>query len=192
MPTKNVACAVDILGQPTPTPSYTTFPETAVVLVNARGQVTGASDEGRSLLGLNTENQSLPPVLREMLREALSSGNTTTSREIVLESRPSMAVEVTIQCLPDATAEHRLAIIISAVRSPSDPEQELRRLHRLASAGTLSAGIAHEIKNALVAGKTFLELLLEKHEDAELVGIVRREMDRIDSLVTQMLKFSRP
>ena len=74
----------------------------------------------------------------------------------------------------------------------SIPEKDLRRLHRLASAGTLSASLAHEIKNALVAGKTFVELLLEKNQDAELVGIVRREMERIDVLVSQMLKFSRP
>ena len=55
-------------------------------------------------------------------------------------------------------------------------EEKLRRLHRLASVGTLSASLAHEIRNALVAGKTFIDLLLEKHQDAELAGIVRREM----------------
>jgi len=58
--------------------------------------------------------------------------------------------------------------------------------------GTLSASMAHEIKNALVAGKTFLDLLLEKHEDDELTAIVRKEMDRIDSIVTQVLKYSAP
>jgi signal transduction histidine kinase len=71
-------------------------------------------------------------------------------------------------------------------------EEKLRRLHRLASVGTLSASLAHEIRNALVAGKTFIDLLLEKHQDAELAGIVRREMGRIDSLVSQMLKFAGP
>src|SRR5205823_207189 len=62
-------------------------------------------------------------------------------------------------------------------------EQKLWRLDRLASIGTLSASMAHEIKNALVAGKTFIDLLLEQHPEAELVGVVRREMARIDSIV---------
>jgi len=34
--------------------------------------------------------------------------------------------------------------------------------------------------------------LLEKNQDAELVEIVRREMRRIDSIVSQMLKFAAP
>jgi two-component system NtrC family sensor kinase len=71
-------------------------------------------------------------------------------------------------------------------------EPLLRRLDRLATIGTLSASMAHEIKNALVAGKTFIDLLLEQHPDAELVGIVRRELARIDSIVNHMLKFAGP
>jgi signal transduction histidine kinase len=70
--------------------------------------------------------------------------------------------------------------------------QCLRRLDRLASVGTLSASMAHEIKNALVAIKTFVDLLLEKNPDAELAGVVRREMSRVDTIVCQMLKFSAP
>ena len=69
-------------------------------------------------------------------------------------------------------------------------EQDLRRLQRLASLGTLSASVAHEIKNALVAGRTFIDLLLEKHKDAELAELVRRELSRIESIVNQMLKFA--
>jgi two-component system NtrC family sensor kinase len=71
-------------------------------------------------------------------------------------------------------------------------EERLERLDRLASMGTLAAATAHEIKNALVAGKTFIDLLLEKHKDAELAGVVRREMGRIDAIVSGMLKFAGP
>jgi signal transduction histidine kinase len=75
-------------------------------------------------------------------------------------------------------------------RGRDSAEEMLRRQDRLAGLGTLSATMAHEIKNALVAGKTFLDLLLEKHEDNELTEIVRKEMDRIDSIVTQILRYS--
>jgi len=71
-------------------------------------------------------------------------------------------------------------------------EDHLQRLNRLAGVGTLSASMAHEIRNALVAIKTFVDLLLEKNPDAELAGIVRREMGRVDTIVGQMLKFSAP
>jgi signal transduction histidine kinase len=68
----------------------------------------------------------------------------------------------------------------------------LRRLDRLASLGLVSASVAHEIKNGLVAITTFVELLLEKNEDREMAGVVQRELKRIDSLVTQMLRFAAP
>ncbi|MGH7973222.1 MAG: two-component system sensor histidine kinase NtrB, partial [Limisphaerales bacterium] len=46
------------------------------------------------------------------------------------------------------------------------------------------------VKNALVACKTFIDLLLEKNQDTELAQIVHREMGRIDTLVSRMLKFA--
>ena len=71
-------------------------------------------------------------------------------------------------------------------------EQNMRRLDRLASLGLLSAGIAHEIKNGLTAIQTFIELLLQMGEDRELASVVGRELKRIDSLVSQMLRFAAP
>jgi len=41
-------------------------------------------------------------------------------------------------------------------------EEKLRHADRLAALGTLSAGLAHEIKNPLSAIKTFVQLLLKK------------------------------
>jgi two-component system sensor histidine kinase HydH len=52
--------------------------------------------------------------------------------------------------------------------------------------------MAHEIKNGLTAIQTFIELLLQKGEDRELAEVVGRELKRIDSLVSQMLRFAAP
>jgi signal transduction histidine kinase len=71
-------------------------------------------------------------------------------------------------------------------------DQNLRKLDRLASIGTLSASMAHEIKNAMVAVKTFVDLLIKKNQDISLAEIVSREMHRIDSIVSQMLRFAGP
>lgn len=56
---------------------------------------------------------------------------------------------------------------------------QMQRLDRLANLGMLSAGMAHEIKNGMVAIKTFVDLLLEKHQDAELGEVVRHELKQI-------------
>src|SRR3954462_15655105 len=65
-------------------------------------------------------------------------------------------------------------------------------LERLATLGAHSAGLAHELKNALVPVKTMLQLLLERHPDADLGEMPNRELARIDSLISQMLLVSSP
>ena len=72
----------------------------------------------------------------------------------------------------------------------TDLQEHLLRLDRFANLGLVSASVAHEIKNGLVAINTFLELLLQKGDDQEMNEVVRREFKRIDSLVSQMLKFA--
>jgi signal transduction histidine kinase len=66
----------------------------------------------------------------------------------------------------------------------------------LASLGTLTAGLAHEIRNPLVAIKTFTQLLPERLEDEEFrthfLNIASSEVDRISSLITELLEFARP
>lgn len=83
----------------------------------------------------------------------------------------------------------------TAVNSPAVAQelpQNLRRLDRLASLGLIAASVAHEVKNGLVAINTFTEVLLEKSEDREMAEVVQRELKRIDSLVTQMLRYASP
>jgi nitrogen-specific signal transduction histidine kinase len=53
-------------------------------------------------------------------------------------------------------------------------ERFTTRLQQLANVGLLSAGVAHEVKNAMVAVKTYAELLLESQPDSEEAVLVRR------------------
>jgi len=75
---------------------------------------------------------------------------------------------------------------------PDGLPKNLQHLDSLANLGLISASIAHEVKNGLVAISTFMEVLLEKGEDKEMTELVRRELKRIDLLVTQMLRFASP
>ena len=66
----------------------------------------------------------------------------------------------------------------------------------MASLGTLTAGLAHEIRNPLVAIKTFTQLLPDRLDDEEFrdefLKIASGEVDRISLLVNELLDFARP
>jgi len=97
------------------------------------------------------------------------------------------------------TLANQTAIAIENARLYEDLKRSksyIRRADRLASLGTLTAGLAHEIRNPLVAIKTFTHLLPERIDDEEFrdkfLHIASGEVDRISSLVTELLDFARP
>lgn len=75
-------------------------------------------------------------------------------------------------------------------------EEQIRRTDRLSSIGTLSAGMAHEIKNPLVTIKTFTQLLPQQYTDSDFrhtfFDLVGQEVKRIDTIVNRLLNFARP
>jgi len=98
-----------------------------------------------------------------------------------------------------STLANQTAIAIENARLYEDLKRSksyIRRADRLASLGTLTAGLAHEIRNPLVAIKTLTQLLPERLEDEEFRGqflqIAAGEVDRIATLVEELLDLARP
>lgn len=97
------------------------------------------------------------------------------------------------------TLANQAAIAIENARLYEDLKKSksyIRRADRLASLGTLTAGLAHEIRNPLVAIKTLTQLLPERLDDEEFrnhfLNIASGEVDRISSLLNELLEFARP
>jgi signal transduction histidine kinase len=97
------------------------------------------------------------------------------------------------------TLANQTAIAIENARLYEDLKRSksyIRRADRLASLGTLTAGLAHEIRNPMVAIKTLTQLLPERLDDEEFrsqfLKIASGEVDRISSLVNELLDFARP
>jgi two-component system, NtrC family, sensor histidine kinase HydH len=171
-----------------------------VILIDGREKIISFSDEARQILGLSVAPKDqvsldvLPSVLQSFVREGLSTGFPVAGRQMDLAVEGRELVTVRVSALPLAAkgAGPGMAVVVNDLTAARRLEQNLWHYDRLVNIGTLSASMAHEIKNALVAGKTFVDLLLEKHQDAELADVVRREMGRIDAIVSRMLRFVSP
>ncbi len=75
-------------------------------------------------------------------------------------------------------------------------QQEIIRAEKLASVGRLSAGIAHEIGNPIGIVMGYLELLKQKDipaaEREEYIHRTEEEIERINTIIRQLLEISRP
>jgi two-component system NtrC family sensor kinase len=98
-----------------------------------------------------------------------------------------------------STLANQAAIAIANARLYENLKQSqltLRRADRLSSLGMLTAGLAHEIRNPLVAIRTFTQLLPERYDDPEFRdvfhGLALKEVDRICGLINDLLSFARP
>lgn len=101
-----------------------------------------------------------------------------------------------LDLLSTITSQAAVAIKNAALyRRVSLLETQRHRAERIAESGALSAGIAHEIKNPLVAIRTFAELLPERYDDeefrTEFSGVVALEIARLDRLVDRLRGLAR-
>ncbi|HUS79703.1 MAG TPA: HAMP domain-containing sensor histidine kinase [Armatimonadota bacterium] len=86
--------------------------------------------------------------------------------------------------------------MVSDLTLTQELERERREAERLSLIRVISAGMAHEIRNPLVAIRTFAELAPDRMDDPEFrskfLTVARSEIDRINKLVGDLLSLSKP
>jgi len=73
--------------------------------------------------------------------------------------------------------------------------EQIKRNERLATVGTMAAGLAHELKNPIMTINLLSMSLKENHSDpqsAEDLAVMRKESDRIVATLNDFLSLSRP
>lgn len=173
--------------------------ESAVIAVSGDGIVTLFNSAAGRLTGLDPKQikagsmQALPTTLAAPLSLTLRDGAPRTQVETTIEGRAGRRTPVLCSTSPLSDREQN---ILGAVAVFSDLtllkrlEAEKQQAERLASIGALASGIAHEIKNPLVAIKTFAELLPDRFTEEDFrndfLKVVIGEIDRIDDLVARL------
>jgi signal transduction histidine kinase len=166
-----------------------------ILVVGAHQRIVACTPEAASHLHrteaklLNASLSALPAPLARLIRQTARSGKPILNREIPLGQASALRASI----LPvKSGGVTETVVVLNSLTSAPVFEQNLRRLDRLAGLGTISASMAHEIKNGMVAIKTFVDVLAQKGQDTELTEIVGRELARINGIVTQMLRFAAP
>ena len=156
------------------------------------------------ILGLSAEEVLNQPIeaagsrlasaLRETLDAAEGSPDAPAQQWIDPNTRRSLSVETR------RLADQRTSLGAVAVIHDKTADEALRQkqdlVDRAAFWTDLAASMSHEVRNPLVAIKTFAQLLPERFDDADFRKdfneIVVQEIDRLDKIITQINNFAHP
>ncbi|MEH7384468.1 ATP-binding protein [Bacillus sp. JJ1521] len=81
----------------------------------------------------------------------------------------------------------------SYTKALTETHEELRNKEKLAFVGQMATTIGHEIRNPLASLKGFTQLQREKHKEDDLqYSIMEQEIDRINSILNDLLVIGKP
>ncbi len=172
-----------------------------IIACDEQGLVRWCNPTAESILGiaaadiLNRPIEAAGSRIASVLRETIESPVQFLAQQwIDGRSRRSLSVQTR------RLMYQREALGAVAVIQDMTPEESLRQkqelLDRAAFWTDLAASMSHEVRNPLVAIKTFAQLLPERFDDPDFRRdfneIVVQEIDRLDLIITQINNFAHP
>jgi len=177
-----------------------------LLLLNAAGLITSANPAAELAMGVKSlayrrysEVLGEDSRLTQLLAGCLDQGRTYRREEVeyVTPSQEHRRLGVTISPILDAAGEITGAIcLLSDLTELAALQKQIHMKENLAALGELSAGIAHEFKNALATISGYAQLIrgetepgTELREHGEKIIQQTRALTHV---VTEFLKFARP
>src|SRR5574337_135989 len=118
------------------------------------------------------------------------------SQEIAMRNQAGQAIPVGIHLTSLKSSDGELIGLVGIFQDLTErkkTEARLRQADRLATAGQLAAGLAHEVRNPLAAISGCIELIKEEGTARpKLLDIVLRETERLKLVTGQFLDSSKP
>jgi PAS domain S-box-containing protein len=172
-----------------------------IVAIDTDANIRWFNPRAEKILGVSSSEALNKPIERAgnklagLLREALESATPPGPQHwIDANTRRSLSVEAR-QLASNGSSLGAVAVINDLTAEETSRERQ-SLVDRAAFWTDLAASMSHEIRNPLVAIKTFAQLLPERFDDAdfrkEFNQIVVQEIDRLDRIITQINNFAHP
>nr|WP_307726478.1 ATP-binding protein [Trichlorobacter sp.] len=179
-----------------------------VIVINGEGLVTLMNPAAEEMTGRSrrqvvrsrfAESFKAEPILVDMVERTSTSGISLSDQDNVVLNSSGRAIPANATTFPLMRSNGETIGVILTLRdltSIRELEAAVRQADRLATLGTLAAGLAHEVKNPLGGIKGAAQLLeRELDEDSDLLEYPRvmiKEAERIDRIIRQLLDLASP
>ena len=139
----------------------------------------------------------LPEACRDLLR-TLEVEKQIIAKEIdcFLTDGRTIPLEVIATVLEEEDGARGVVVLFRDITEIKQLKKEIAQSQRLASLGSLAAGVAHEIRNPLSSIKGFATYFKERYrdnpDDSQTADIMVQEVDRLNRVIGQLLDYARP
>lgn len=182
--------------------------EDGVVVIDQEGKVSFFNEAAEMLTDVSASHALQQPFTRLFKKEPWlvelvqksSPPRQESSRgegDFITRWGRKLPVSITVSPLQDRFGDFLGSILMMRdLKHRKELEEDLKRADRLATMGTLAAGLAHEVRNPLGGIKGAAQLLRRSvGRDPSLLeytDIMIREVDRVNQLIERLLDLSRP
>jgi two-component system sensor histidine kinase PilS (NtrC family) len=139
----------------------------------------------------------LPVELTDTLRRGLGSGG-ARRHEVRFRRPDSREIDIGLSATHVLTPGGSAGFLVTFqdLTDIKKLERDARLQQRLAAVGEMAAGIAHEIRNPLASMSGSIQILRDElplsTDQAQLMDIVLRESDRLNTTIRSFLDYARP
>ncbi len=172
-----------------------------IIACDNDGLILWCNPTAESFLGITAAEVLHRPIenagsrVASLLRETLESqGQMSAQQWVDSHSRRSLSVQT--RRLSHEDQSLGAVAIIQDLTPEESMRQKQELMDRAAFWTDLAASMSHEVRNPLVAIKTFAQLLPERFDDPDFRRdfneIVVQEIDRLDLIITQINNFAHP
>ncbi len=201
--TRNAELRDQIIAEKERTEKVLTQLENGVVVVDGTRTIRLVNPAACHLLAsgesalVGNRTSVLPGQLQILLDQAVAAGTTVSGERVYLDYRRQLRVACSTFVLRGPTGSCEGAgTVFRDLRTEDALHQVERETERLRFIRAVSAGMAHEIRNPLVAIRTFAELAPRRLDDPEFresfVKVAQSEITRLEDLVSQFMTLARP
>jgi PAS domain S-box-containing protein len=176
-----------------------------LLVVNATGIISTSNPAAEQVLGIRglgfrrySEALGTSSDLTRLVAECLSTGKIFRREEVehIPPAGDTRHLGVTISPIRRGTEEISGAIcLLTDLTELAALQQRMRLKENLAALGELSAGIAHEFKNALATISGYAQMIRSEASEGEASDHAKRILEQtrnITHVVTEFLKYARP
>src|SRR5258708_38445948 len=176
-----------------------------LLVVNATGIISSSNPAAEQVLGIRglgfrrySEALGTSSDLTKLIAECLSSGRIFRREEVVHLPPAGDARHLGVTISPIRRGEGKISgaiCLLTDLTELAALQQRIQLKENLAALGELSAGIAHEFKNALATISGYAQMIQSESSEAEALDYAGRILEQtrnITHVVTEFLKYARP